>query len=139
VRAVLDTNVIISALLSRDGSPARVLLAWQSGAFELIVSRLLLDEVRHVLDHPKLRHRIPPEDADAIVEWLARAATLVPDPARPPPIRAADPDDDYLIALAAEERAVLVSGDAHLLDLSGRIPVHSAAEFVELLEGPGNG
>jgi predicted nucleic acid-binding protein len=45
-------------------------------------------------------------------------------------VRAAD---DYLIALAESQRAVLVSGGAHLLDLSARIPVRSPRDFLELL------
>ena len=46
----------------------------------------------------------------------------------------ADPGDDYLIALAGAERAVLVSGDKHLLDRAERLPVLSAAQFLNLLE-----
>ena len=46
-----------------------------------------------------------------------------------------DSGDDYLVALAAEQRAALVSGDRHLLDLKGRIPVYSPRNFLELIEG----
>jgi predicted nucleic acid-binding protein len=44
-----------------------------------------------------------------------------------------DPGDDYLIALASSQRAALVSGDKHLLDLAGKIPVFSPREFIRLL------
>jgi predicted nucleic acid-binding protein len=89
LRAVLDPNVIISALLS------------------------------------------------SAVRWLAQVARTEPDPSTPGPARSADPDDDYLIALAAEHRAALVSGDRHLLDLRGSIPAFSPAEFLALLrDGP---
>ncbi|MBI2238632.1 MAG: PIN domain-containing protein [Actinobacteria bacterium] len=103
MRAVLDPNVIISALLSPDGSPARALREWQHGGFELVVSPLLLAELERALAYPKLRRRIPPEEAGAVVEWLARAATVVPDPDGPPPLRSPDPGDGYLIALAAAQ------------------------------------
>ena len=133
MRVVLDANVVISALLAPAGAPARVLLAWQDGAFEAVVCDLLLEEIERALSYPKLRRRVPADDAEALVEWLRRSAILAPDPEGTPPIDSPDPGDDYLIALAAERRAVIVSGDAHLLGLSERIPVYPAAAFLELL------
>ncbi len=130
MRAVLDANVLISAILSPRGTPARLILAWQAGAFDLVVSPLLLAEVRRALAYPKLERLVPPADADAFVAWLAAAAELAADPAGPPPVRSEDPDDDYLIALAAAERALLVSGDAHLTSLAPRVPVRTPAEFL---------
>lgn len=134
MRAVVDVNVIISALLSRNGSPAQVLRAWQQGQFELVVSPLLLAELERALGYPKLRRRIPVEDAETVVAWIGRAASLESDPAEPPAVRSVDPGDDYLLALAASETAVIVSGDDHLLSLRGSAPVYSPAEFLELLE-----
>jgi uncharacterized protein len=133
VRAVLDANVVISALLSPGGSPARALREWQQGAFELIVSPLLLAELERALTYPKLRRRIDPEEAEAFVAWLGRTATIAPDPHGPPPMRSPDPGDDYLIALAADQGALLVSGDDHLLGLAGQLPVFSPADFLDLL------
>jgi putative PIN family toxin of toxin-antitoxin system len=63
LRAVLDVNVLISALLSRTGTPAGLLLAWQDGRFELIVSPGLLAEFTRALTYPKLRRLIPASDA----------------------------------------------------------------------------
>jgi uncharacterized protein len=135
VRAVLDANVIISALLSRTGSPAVVLRAWQDGQFELIVSPLLLAELGRAFAYPKLRRRVSVEEAEAVLDWLRRAATVAPDPEGPPPHRSQDRGDDYLLALAAAARAVLVSGDQHLLALRGEAPIHSPAGFLALLDG----
>jgi len=135
VRAILDANVIISALLSRSGSATVVLRAWQDGQFELTVSPLLLAELERALAYAKLRRRISAEEADAVVGWLRRAATVTPDPQGPPPIRSRDPGDDYLLTLAASEHALLVSGDEHLLSLQGESPVHSPASFLSLLDG----
>ncbi len=137
MRAVLDANIGISALLSPQGAPARVLLAWEEGAFEAVVCDQLLAEIRRALASPKLRRRIKADDADAVVEWLRRSAIVAPDPQRPPPVSSPDPGDDYLIALAAEQRAVIVSGDGHLLGLAGRLPVYPAADFLELLREGG--
>jgi putative PIN family toxin of toxin-antitoxin system len=133
VRAVLDPNVIISGLLSPTGNAARLLAAWGRGEFELIVSPALLDELERALGYPKLRRHIPEEDGRAVLRWLAESATRVEDPAAPPPVPSADSQDDYLIALAGSRRAILVSGDRHLLDLAGQIPVVEPALFLERL------
>ena len=133
MRAVLDVNVIVSALLSPSGTPARIVEAWQDGRFDILVSPLLLGELQRTLTYPKLMRRIAPESTDRIIDWLARFAILVDDPATAPPVRSSDPDDDHLIALAAKERAVLVSGDDLLLSLRPGLPIHSPAEFLALL------
>ncbi len=137
MRAVLDVNVLISAILSPRGSPARLLLAWQVGAFELVVSPALLAELTRALTYPKLARLIPAADAAAFVTWIARSAVLAADPGVAPPVRSADPNDDYLVALAAAERAVIVSGDRHLTVLADRLPVRTPAEFLVVLEPTG--
>lgn len=133
MRAVLDANVLISAVLSPRGSPARLVLMWQAGAFDLVVSPLLLAEVRRALAYPKLERLVAAADADAFVDWLGRTAEIAADPGGPPPVRSDDPDDDYLISLAAAERALLVSGDAHLTSLASRLPIRTPAEFLSEL------
>lgn len=125
----------MSALLSPDGRPARVVRAWLNGDFELVVSPLLLAELERALAYSKLMRLIDSKEAGRVVEWLSRSATLAPDARAQPPTRSADPRDDYLLALAASERAALVSGDAHLLALEGDVPVFSPASFLALLEG----
>jgi uncharacterized protein len=133
VRAVLDPNVIISALLSPRGAPARVLNAWQRGLFELVVSTALLAELRRALSYPKLRKRVDERSTVELIDWLTRAATLVEDPTEAP-AHSADPGDDYLLALAAGARAMLVSGDKHLLALRQALPILPPAGFLALLE-----
>lgn len=134
MRAVLDANVLISAIMSRNGTPARVLRAWLDGAFELIVSAHLLDELDGALGYRKLRERIERSEAIAFVELLRRGARLYDDPLDPPGIRSVDPGDDYLIALAEHTQAMIVSGDHHLLGLAGQLPVMSPAEFLAELD-----
>lgn len=133
MRAVLDASVLISAILSPRGTPARLLLAWQAGAFDLVVSPALLAELRRALAYPKLGRLVPPADADAFVAWIGRSALLAADPDGVPPVHAVDPADGCLIALAAMERAVLVSGDAHLTVLADRFPVRTPAQFLAFL------
>jgi putative PIN family toxin of toxin-antitoxin system len=135
VRAVLDANVLISALLSPDAAPSRILQRWLDGEFELIVSPHLLAEVERVLAYPKLRARVDGFEADEFVDLLRRTAMLVPDTAVT--ARSVDAADDYLISLAEASRAVLVSGDKHLLDLAESFPIETPADFLRRLEAAG--
>lgn len=73
------------------------------------------------------------DDAEAIRHWFATTATVLPDPAQPPPVRSEDAGDDYLIALASVPRAALVSGDNHLLALAPTIPVFAPREYLKWL------
>jgi putative PIN family toxin of toxin-antitoxin system len=134
MRAVLDVDVLVSALLAPRGAPAQLILEWRAGAFDLVVSAAVLAELTRVLAYPKIARRIPPDDGRAFVAMLAQWAELVPDPAATPSVRSDDPADDYLIMLAQAERAFLVSGDRHLTDLAGSIPVKTPAEFLATLE-----
>jgi putative PIN family toxin of toxin-antitoxin system len=133
LRAVLDPNVVISGLLSPTGNGARLLQAWQQGEFELIASPALLEELQRALAYPKRRRHISEQEAARAIRWLAESATSASDPTAPPPVRSNDPGDDYLIALAASQQAILVSGDKHLLDLAERIPVFEPARFLKHL------
>jgi putative PIN family toxin of toxin-antitoxin system len=136
LRAVLDPNVIISATLSPGGSPGRLFRHWLKGAYDLVVSPLLLDELGRALGYTKPRDRVSATERREILELLARAGVVVEDPALPPAIQSPDPGDDYLVALASISRSVLVSGDADLLGLSDQIPVYSPAEFLVMMETP---
>ena len=85
MRAVLDPNVLVSALLSPHGTPARLLRLWIDGAYDLVLSGELLDELRRVLAYPKIRSRVSEEQAASFVQLLvvtglelARALALDP-------------------------------------------------------------
>ena len=129
-RAVLDPGVLVSALITPTGTPAKLLAATRGGNFELIVSALLLEELESVLRRQKFRRHVDLDVVDRYIALLRRDAVTAADPAGPPPVRCADPDDDYLIALAHGSDAALVSGDRHLLDLAGTIPVFTPAELL---------
>jgi putative PIN family toxin of toxin-antitoxin system len=133
VRVVLDVNVIVSGVLSSSGAPARALQLWIDGAVEVVVSPKLLVELERTLGYPKIARRINPADAASLIELLTRGTTVVNDPTVELPVRSADPDDDYLIALAWATSSIIVSGDRHLLTLSNSIPVRSPGAFVEEL------
>lgn len=134
MHVVVDPGVIVSAALSEHGAPAQLLRAWDSGAFELVISPLLLQELRKVLARPHIARRVPPDRARALVRAPRAEAIEVSDPAERPPV-SRDPKDDYLVALArAAGTDVIISGDRHLLELDIRPPVLTARELLELVQ-----
>lgn len=132
MRAVLDPNVLVAALLSRSGAPAQILARWQAGDFELVVSEALLAELERALAYPKLRKRVTEDETDAFVVLLRRGARVAADPTAPVR-RSSEPGDDYLLALAEAERALLVSGDEHLLVLADELPIQRPRRFLDTL------
>ena len=88
MRVVLDANVLVSALISRAGAPARLLAQWLEGDFELIVCGTLLEEVDKTLSQPKISARVSPADADAFPRLLRELAECAPSPEDPPPGKA---------------------------------------------------
>lgn len=133
-RAVLDTNVLISALISPSGPSAALLLEFRAGAFELVASPTLLAELREVLGREKFRRYVTESEVASYVELIRHEATIVDDSTPSARPFSPDPDDEYLVDLARAVAAdALVSGDAHLLDLHDRLPVMSPAEFLATL------
>lgn len=120
LRAVLDTNVVVSALLFPGGRPGQLRAAWQRGAFVPLASAHTINELVRVLAYPKFR--LSADDRDELLAdylpWIE--AVRVPEPApRVPTCR--DPADAMFLHVAAAGRAAcLVTGDADLLALAGQ-------------------
>jgi putative PIN family toxin of toxin-antitoxin system len=127
---VLDPSVLVSALINPEGAPGRLLLEIQKGQFELIASPKLVMELEGVVRRDKFRRYTGLEEALEFVSVVRDDATLAPDPAHRTPLRSPDPKDDYLIALAHGHSALLVSGDKHLLDLSGGAPILAPSDLL---------
>jgi putative PIN family toxin of toxin-antitoxin system len=136
VRAVVDVNVLVSAALSAEGPSADILRASRDGESELITSETLLTELTRTLAHPRIRKRIPAEKAAAYINWIRDHGRLADDPVGAPPVRSRDPDDDYLLALAIDQRAYLVTGDQDLLVLNAHLPILTPAQFASQLRDP---
>jgi len=135
-RAVLDPNVLISGLITPRGASAALIREFRSGAFEIVVSDHLLDELSRVLRRPKFRRYVTDEDVEAFLDMLRTEGTHAPDPPLAEVPTGPDPDDEYLIALARTQRVdALVSGDPHLLRLSPAIPVFGPRAFLDRLSG----
>jgi putative PIN family toxin of toxin-antitoxin system len=139
VRAVLDANVLVSALIRPQGPPGSILLRLlRDGAFDLVASPAILDELRRAIRYPRVRKYLhgSEEDLDLHVEALQAVAIMV-EGRSTGRIVAADPADDIYVAAAAEGLAeYIVSGDRHLLDLGGHegIRILTPREFLDLLE-----
>ena len=132
IRAVLDTNTIVSGV-GWGGPPGAVLDAALDGRFEIVTSPTLLDELRRVLNYPKLQEVVG--DADELVKFLALAAVLVT-PTQTVTI-SRDPDDDRLIEAALAANAdVIVTGDQDLLTLGSvdQIRILTPRQFLETLD-----
>lgn len=129
-RVVLDPGVLVSALISPSGAPAKLLDEIRAGAYELVVSPHLLEELELVLLREKFRRYVDVDTVRDFVGLLRRDAVQAEDPQTPPPLRSKDPDDDYLIGLASSQNAILVSGDADLLDLVGGAPILAPADLL---------
>jgi len=123
---VIDTNILISALLAPNSLPAELVVLWRSGRFDLLTTEEQLDEIRRVTRYPKIRERLAPAIAGRLVRDLrALAITLT---GLPVVEMSADRDDDYLLALAAAGAAdFLVTGDKR--DLLG-IGVYAGTKII---------
>lgn len=135
MRVILDTNVLLSGIISPHGAPARLIEAWLDRRFVLISHALQLDEIREVSRRPKIRALVKPAEIGRIVNQIMLVAEL-PD-ALPPTERSPDPRDDFLLALCDKAEADwLVTGDkADLLTLArhGRTHIATAAHLAEML------
>jgi putative PIN family toxin of toxin-antitoxin system len=136
-RAVFDTNLLVSYLLVHRPPIAALLnVHLAQGRFSLITALELLEELARVLRYPRLQRYYDAATRDRFVALIAALSEVVELPEAIPPI-SRDPDDDRVIACAVVGRAdVIVSGDKDLLALKqvGRIPVLTAAEFLERLQ-----
>jgi putative PIN family toxin of toxin-antitoxin system len=136
-RVVLDPGVLVSALITPNGTAAKLLAEVRSGGLELIVSPLLLGELTEVLAREKFRRYVDPDTVSDYLALLHHQARNASDPPGPSPLSCADPDDEYLIVLAHSQDAALLSGDGHLL--ADRAPIFSPAAFLAAHRGTREG
>lgn len=137
-RIVLDTNVIVSAFLSRN-APYRLLEALrESPSWHLVSSLSLLEELADVLTRPDCSRRLAllNRSAGNLIDDYLQIVDLV-EPAQITPVVLADPDDDQVLACAlAAQAELIVSGDADLLNLKSyqRIPIVDPGEALKRIE-----
>ncbi|MGA9980930.1 MAG: putative toxin-antitoxin system toxin component, PIN family [Candidatus Sulfotelmatobacter sp.] len=116
MRLILDTNILLSALLSPIGAPAKLLEAWERKKFTLVACDALIAELRDVAARPFFRTRLRAGAAELLAAGVRDFSLFCRDIASGPV--APDPKDTYLLALAEASQAdFLVTGDKELLSL----------------------
>ncbi|MYF00248.1 MAG: putative toxin-antitoxin system toxin component, PIN family [Gammaproteobacteria bacterium] len=110
MRVVLDTNVLVSALISSSGPPGQLLSAVKRGDMTLVTSEYQLEELRKVLARERLRPYIKPEEAQDLIGNLETVGTLIFE--LPECRLSPDPADNPILATAIAGNAnLIVSGD----------------------------
>ncbi|MFM2059293.1 MAG: hypothetical protein RLY71_3678 [Pseudomonadota bacterium] len=136
MRLILDTNILIAALISQGTPPDRLYEAWRDGRFDLVSSELQLEEVRRVTRREHVRLRIQPAEAGRMVNDLRALAVLVNE--LPQVDVSPDPYDNFLLAMAQAAGAdLLVSGDKRDLIALGHYRstrILTARQAVDLLK-----
>ena len=132
MNVVVDTNVLVSGLIF-GGVPGEILTAWTAGAFTLVVSPTILDEYRRVGRELATGRPVLDGALDTLLALIAVHATVVDAPSLPRQVTT-DPDDEPFVAAAIAGSATwIVSGDKHLLAVSGwsGITVLKPRQFVD--------
>lgn len=120
MRIVLDTGILIAALITTDTPPALIYQAWRKKRFELVTSEWQLDEFRRVSRYPKLRRFLKPAEAGNLVNGLRHQATVLE--TLPTVDLSPDPNDNPVLAMAeASQAQYLITGDKEDLLALGAI------------------
>ncbi|MDR1228680.1 MAG: putative toxin-antitoxin system toxin component, PIN family [Azoarcus sp.] len=112
MRVILDTNVLLGALISSHGSPNAIYRAWREARFDLVTSTVQIDELRRASRYPKLKAILPAHRVGTMINNIQRAIVLNTLPSLAEGIEAADPNDAFLLAMAlASDADYLVTGN----------------------------
>ena len=138
---VLDTNVIVSALLAANGSPAEVIKRWEADEFDVVVSPPLLDELERAIQYPRVAKYLglSQEAISSFLRRFAMVATVV-EPQIRLEILEKDPDDNRVLECAiAGGASYIITGDKHLLERKEYqgIMILPPAGFLAFLEAMG--
>jgi len=135
---ILDTNVIISALLSTKGPPSKIIDKWETDEFDIAISKPLLDELERALGYEKVKKYF--KDSQEIIKALLKrikTVGILVNPEIELNVIEDDPDDNQILECAlAANASYIISGDEHLLGLGEfrGIMIISPAGFLKLLD-----
>ena len=132
---VLDTNILLSALITRGTPPDQLYEEWRHGRFDLASAEQQLEELNRVSRRPFFQARLKPSEIGRMINDISRLAVMC-DPL-PSLALSPDPDDDFLLAVAQVAGAdYLVTGDKNdllILKSHGYTQITTAREMVQLL------
>ena len=136
MRAVIDTNVIVSGVLRSSGPPARALATNDADNVVWITSEPLMAELQRVLARPHIRRRLQWDDARiALFATVLRRRSVIVEPTHRLDVSRDADDDRVLEAAVAGNADYIVTGDRDLLELGSHegIQIVTPADFVKLL------
>ena len=137
-RLVLDTNVLLSALMVPASPTAGIPSLWRDQKVTFLIASERIDEITRVTSYPRIRALLHPALAGRLVDRLRDVATVVEN--LPIVDRSPDPDDNYLRAIAERGEAQFpVTGDKPLLGLKRHksTRIVTPAELLQLLKEGG--
>jgi uncharacterized protein len=136
MRVILDTNVLVAALMAPDGPPHQLFEAFLSDRFTLLTSDAQIEEFSRVTRYPAIRSRIHPAQAGRLLNAVRSLSVLLE--RLPPASVSRDIHDDYLFAMAhIGEADYLVTGDKSgvlALRRHGRTEIVTARRMVTILK-----
>jgi len=139
-RIVIDTNILVSAILTPKGNPAKVLKLVLEGKLNLIISPAILEETQQVLRYPRLvklmkKNKITMKEVYDFLEKMSKVAVITPDQLKIDAIPD-DPADNKILACGLEGEAdYIISGNHHLTDLKifQGIKIVNPADFLTII------
>ncbi|MBF0456822.1 MAG: putative toxin-antitoxin system toxin component, PIN family [Nitrospirae bacterium] len=137
IKAVIDTNVFVSGIISPKGSPYKLLDAALKGQFRVVTSFSINREILNVIhrEHIYTKYHLNEDILNGITSFLYEGTVITDEAINVKHIKA-DPADDKFLSCAIEGEAdYIVSGDAHLLALKHyqRIQIVNAATFMKII------
>lgn len=136
MRVILDTNVLVAALIAPNGPPHQLFEAFLGDRFTLVTGNMQVEEFSRVTRYPAIRSRIHPAQAGRMLNAIRSLAVIVENP--PTQSVSPDPHDDYLFAMAQASAAdYLVTGDnADVLALvrHGKTQIVTVRKLIEILK-----
>lgn len=138
LKVVIDTNVFISAVLSKSGIPAEILNLWRKRSFVVATNEIAIEEVQRVLKDLSSRgkYNLPTNEITNLLDLLRKEAQIVTGRIGIKDIIPQDKSDEIFLAIAIEADAdVIISGDKHLLNLGkfNNIPILTPRNFIDRL------
>ncbi len=130
MKVILDTNVLISGIFF-NGPPYQILRAWRDGKIEFVISPEILEEYERVGE--ELSSKNPSVNIQSVLNLLTVNSLIVPDQPLPEQV-SDDPDDEKFLACAISSNTkTIISGDKHLLKVSGfkEIKVLKPRQFLD--------
>ena len=135
MKVVLDTNVLLSGLMAPEGTPGRILAAWFEARFDVAMSIEQLAEIGRALSYPKIHRKLKWDEQriEQFIRQLYIRAEVVDLRSTSVEVPRDPRDTPILATLNASGAGALVSGDRDLLELRGKYPIQTPAEFVRRL------